>query len=129
MSLTIQLGPDPIPAHLPAPAAGPGVGAFAEFRGVVRGEEQGRPISALVYEAYQPMAEREITRILDALVTAHPCHAVHVRHRLGRIPVGETAIYIGVSSRHRAEAFAVLAGFMDRLKLDVPIWKTDAVFV
>lgn len=129
MSLTIQLGPEPIPACLPPPFTGPGVGALAEFRGVVRGEEQGRPIAALVYEAYQPMAEREMTRILDALVTAHPCHAVHVRHRLGRIPVGETAIYIGIVSRHRAEAFAVLAAFMDRLKHDVPIWKTEAVFV
>jgi molybdopterin synthase catalytic subunit len=127
MSLTIQIGADPIPDSLPALFAGPAVGAFAEFRGIVRGEEQGRPISALVYEAYQPMAEREMTRILDALVAGHPCHAVHVRHRIGRIPVGETAIYIGVASRHRAEAFAVLAGFMDRLKLDVPIWKTDAI--
>jgi molybdopterin synthase catalytic subunit len=127
MSLIIQLSPDPIPTALPPPSTGPGVGAFAEFRGIVRGEEQGRPIGGLVYEAYQPMAEREMTRILDALVTAHPCHAVHVRHRIGRIPVGETAIYIGVASRHRAEAFAVLAGFMDRLKLDVPIWKTDVI--
>lgn len=127
MSLSIQLGSDPIPHSLPAPFAGPGIGAFVEFRGVVRGEEQGRAISALVYEAYQPMAEREMARILDALVAAHPCHAVHVRHRIGRIPVGETAIYIGVASRHRAEAFAVLSGFMDRLKQDVPIWKTDAL--
>ena len=127
MSLTIQLSADPIPDSIPPPFSGPGLGAFAEFRGIVRGEEQGRPISALVYEAYQPMAEREITRILDALVVAHPCHAIHVRHRLGRIPVGEAAIYIGVVSRHRAEAFTVLSGFMDRLKQDVPIWKTDAI--
>lgn len=127
MSLSIQLGTDPIPDSLPAPFIDPGAGAFAEFRGTVRGEEQGRPISALVYEAYQPMAEREMTRILDELLAAHPCLAVHVRHRIGRIPVGETAIYIGVVSRHRASAFAVLAGFMDRLKLDVPIWKTDAI--
>lgn len=127
MSLTIQLSADPIPDSLPAPFAGPGVGALTEFRGIVRGEEQGRPIAALVYEAYQPMAEREITRILDSLVIAHPCHGVQVRHRLGRIPVGEAAIYVGVASRHRAEAFAVLAGFMDRLKQDVPIWKTDVV--
>ena len=127
MSLTIHLGPEPIPTTLPAPFTGPGVGSLAEFRGLVRGEEQGRPIAALVYEAYQPMAEREITRILDALVTAHPCQAVHVRHRLGRIPVGEAAIYIGVVSRHRTESFAVLSGFMDRLKLDVPIWKTEVI--
>jgi molybdopterin synthase catalytic subunit len=127
MSLSIQLGSDPIPDAIPPPSVGAGVGAFAEFRGIVRGEEKGRPIAALVYEAYQPMAEREMTRILDELLTAHPCHAIHVRHRIGRIPVGETAIYIGVVARHRAEAFAVLSGFMDRLKLDVPIWKIDAV--
>lgn len=127
MRLTLHLGPEPIPASLPAPLTGPGIGALAEFRGLVRGEEQGHPIAGLVYEAYQPMAEREITRIVDALVTAHPCLAVHIRHRLGPIPVGEAAIYVGVVSRHRAEAFAVLAGFMDRLKIDVPIWKTDVI--
>lgn len=127
MRLTLHLGPEPIPAALPPPLTSPGIGALAEFRGLVRGEEQGNPIAGLVYEAYQPMAEREITRIVDALVTAHPSLAVHIRHRLGPIPVGETAIYIGVVSRHRAEAFAVLAGFMDRLKIDVPIWKTDVI--
>lgn len=127
MHLLIQLGPDPIPSALPAPLAGPGIGALAEFRGLVRGEEKGAPISALVYEAYRPMAEREITRILESLLAEHPCHAVHVHHRLGRVPVGEAAIYVAVAARHRAEAFAVLAGFMDRLKQDVPIWKTDAL--
>jgi molybdopterin synthase catalytic subunit len=127
MSVTILLGPDPIPDQPPVPLAGPGVGALAEFRGLVRGEEKGAPISALVYEAYQPMAEREITRILESLLAAHPCLAVHVRHRLGRVLVGEAAIYVAVAARHRAEAFAVLTGFMDRLKQDVPIWKTHAL--
>ncbi len=127
MSLAIHLGPEPIPATLPPPATGAGVGAVAEFRGLVRGEEKGAPIAALVYEAYQPMAEREITRILDELTTAHPCLGVRVHHRLGRVPVGEAAIYIGVAARHRAEAFTVLSAFMDRLKQDVPIWKTDVV--
>jgi molybdopterin synthase catalytic subunit len=73
------------------------------------------------------MAEREITRILESLLAAHPCLAVHVRHRLGRVLVGEAAIYVAVAARHRAEAFAVLTGFMDRLKQDVPIWKTHAL--
>ena len=127
MRITLHLGPEPIPATLPPPDAGPGIGAFAEFRGLVRGEENGQPIGGLLYEAYQPMASREITRILDALSVAHPAHAVRVIHRLGPVPVGEAAIYIGVVARHRAEAFAFLAGFMDRLKQDVPIWKTDVL--
>ena len=47
-------------------------------------------------------------------------------HRVGIIPVGETAIYVGVASPHRGEAIALLAEFMDRLKQDVPIWKRRA---
>jgi molybdopterin synthase catalytic subunit len=34
---------------------------------------------------------------------------------------------VRVTARHRAAAFAVLAGFMDRLKQDVPIWKIRAL--
>jgi molybdopterin synthase catalytic subunit len=127
MRLHIQLGPEPIPNVLPAPSAGAETGAFVEFRGLVRGIEGDRAIGGLIYEAYQPMAEREIARIADALVVDHPVHAVRIFHRLGPVPVGEAAIYLGVSARHRAEAFAFVTGFMDLLKKDVPIWKTDTL--
>lgn len=103
----------------------PDAGALATFTGLVRGSENGRPISALVYEAYQPMAETITRRILAELSLAHPCHSVFVQHRIGVIRVGEAAIYIAVQSKHRAPAFALLAAFMDRLKQDVPVWKTD----
>lgn len=125
--LSVHVGPEPIPAQPAPPEPDSGVGALAEFRGLVRGEENGAPIGGLRYEAYQPMAEREIARIVEELAAAHPVRAVRVVHRIGDVPVGEAAIYIGVSARHRAEAFALLAGFMDRLKQDVPIWKTDTL--
>jgi molybdopterin synthase catalytic subunit len=125
MQLHVYVGPEPIAASQPAPVAGAGVGALAEFFGLVRGEENGAPIGGLIYEAYQPMAEREIERIVAELCAARPVLGVRVVHRLGRVPVGEAAIYVGVAAKHRAEAFALLTGFMDRLKQDVPIWKTD----
>ena len=93
---------------------------------MVRGEENGQAISALEYEAYPEMAEREIRHILESLAAKHPCLAAKVIHRVGVIPVGDTAIYVGVASPHRAEAIALLAEFMDRLKQDVPIWKRRA---
>ena len=127
MRLFIQLGPEPIPSALPAPAPGPETGAFVEFRGIVRGDEGGHAVGGLVYEAYQPMAERELARLADSLGIEHPVHALRVVHRLGPVPVGEAALYLGIAARHRAEAFAFLAGFMDRLKQDVPIWKTDTL--
>ena len=126
MEIEIQLTPSPIAGKIPPPASG-AAGAWLEFRGVVRGEENGQSIAALEYEAYPEMAEREIRRLLESLAAKYPCLAARVIHRVGIIPVGETAIYAGVAGRHRAEAIALLAEFMDRLKQDVPIWKRRAV--
>jgi molybdopterin molybdotransferase len=98
-------------------------GAIAEFSGNVRDLENGEKISALEYEAYSPMAENQMRQILESLAEKHPCLAAKVIHRIGVIPVGETAIYVGIISEHRGEAFALLAEFMNRLKQDVPIWK------
>jgi molybdopterin synthase catalytic subunit len=111
----------------PSPAVDSGVGAVATFTGTVRGSENDHPISALLYEAYQPMAETITHRILTELSAEHPCHSVFVQHRIGTVPVGEAAIHISVQAKHRAPAFALLAAFMDRLKQDVPIWKTDTL--
>jgi molybdopterin molybdotransferase len=127
MEIEIQLTPDPIAEKIPPlPSLGTH-GAWLEFRGVVRDEENGETISALEYEAYPEMAGREIRRILESLGSKFPCLAAKVIHRVGVIPVGETAIYVGVASPHRGEAIALLAGFMDRLKQDVPIWKRRAL--
>ena len=100
-----------------------GGGAVVRFEGRVRGEDQGAAIDALDYEAYEPMAQRQMEKIARELGTLHPCLAVRVRHRVGRVPVGEAAILVEIGAKHRAEAFAFLAAFMDRLKQDVPIWK------
>ncbi|MEI6195455.1 MAG: molybdenum cofactor biosynthesis protein MoaE [Verrucomicrobiota bacterium] len=126
MEIDIQLTTAPIAGNILPPASG-APGAWLEFRGVVRGEENGQPIAALEYEAYPEMVVREIRRLLETLAAKHPCLAARVIHRVGTIPVGETAIYVGVSGRHRGEAMALLADFMDRLKQDVPIWKRRAV--
>ena len=126
MEIEIQLTNSCIAAKILPPASGT-AGAWLEFRGVVRGEENGQSIAALEYEAYPEMAGREIRRLLEMLAAKHSCLAARVIHRIGVIPVGETAIYVGVTGRHRAEAIALLAGFMDRLKQDVPIWKRRAL--
>ena len=127
MEIEIKIGEWKIDSKHFGAEAGKGVGAWVEFTGIVRGMEEGRAISALRYEAYQPMAENQIRRILDELHAAHPCLRVEVLHRIGVVPVGQAAIYIGVEAIHRAEAFAMASDFMDRLKQDVPIWKTEVI--
>jgi molybdopterin molybdotransferase len=123
MHIEIQFTDQPIAAKNPPPSEPGAQGAVVEFNGVVRGEEGGRPIAALIYEAYPEMAARQIRRLLEDIATRHPCGGAKVIHRLGIVPVGEAAIYVGITSRHRAGGIALLAEFMDRLKRDVPIWK------
>ena len=127
MEIEIQLTNGPISEKISPPAQLDSAGAWLEFRGVVRDSENGGKISALEYEAYPEMAGREIRRLLEEISKKNPCLGAKVIHRVGIIPVGETAVYVGVSSQHRAEAIAFLGEFMDRLKQDVPIWKRRAL--
>ena len=127
MQVKIEITPNRIDARRNQPdELSRGIGALAEFSGIVRAEEDGRAIAALEYEAYSPMAEKVTREIIEDIGRSHPCLSVRVTHRVGIVPVGETAIHIVVTSRHRAEAFAMLAEFMNRLKQDVPIWKRRA---
>ena len=122
MKVFVRLSPDPI---TPLPNITDSTsGAVVTFSGVVRNEEQNQPITSLFYEAYQPMAETLIRDILRQLSLSHPCTSVDLLHRLGHVPVGEISIWIRVLAPHRAEAFSLMTHFLDRLKKDVPIWKT-----
>ena len=129
MEIEFQLTSEPIAEKIPPPQGWPSAktGAWLEFRGIVRDEENGQNISALEYEAYPEMAEREIRRLLQEISMRYSCLAAKVIHRVGVIPVGETAIYVGIASPHRGEAIGLLAEFVDRLKQDAPIWKRRGI--
>lgn len=124
MKIEIQLTKEPIAGQCEMPAEFSGAGgAFVEFSGIVRDTENGQKITAIEYEAYSPMAENKLRQIVEELAELFPCLAARVVHRIGVIPAGETAIHVGIAGKHRGEAFALLTEFMNRLKLDVPIWK------
>lgn len=125
MNIRIEITRQPLLAR-GVTTAESGVGAVVEFAGVVRGEEEGAAIAGLDYEAYETMARSEMERMARELANVFPCRMLEVVHRIGRVPVGEASIVVRVEAKHRAEAFAMLAEFMDRLKRDVPIWKKVA---
>ena len=64
-------------------------GGLAAFLGVVRNENEGRPVARIEYTAYEPMAEREMQRIAVELAAAFPETRIAMRHRLGTLPLGE----------------------------------------
>jgi molybdopterin synthase catalytic subunit len=102
-------------------------GAVLCFEGVVRAMEDGRPLVALDYEVYEPMALRELTQLANDIAVRHGLHRVAAWHSRGRVNVGEISFRLVIWSAHRREALDAMDEFIDRLKQDVPIWK-HAVF-
>jgi molybdopterin synthase catalytic subunit len=103
----------------------PGEGAIVSFAGLVRNQNQGRRVRFLEYEAYEPLAVRVLTRIVEETRAAWPSARVGVHHRIGRLEIGEASIIIVAASPHRAEAFAACRYAIERVKQIAPIWKHE----
>jgi molybdopterin synthase catalytic subunit len=100
-------------------------GGLALFVGVVRDHNEGHRVDRLEYEAYRPMAEREMSRIAGELARTHPEAQVIFRHRVGALVVGDIAVAVAASAPHRAEAFAACREGIEAIKSRVPIWKCE----
>jgi MoaE-MoaD fusion protein len=100
-------------------------GGLALFVGVVRDHHEGRPVGHLFYEAYEPMAEKELAKVQASVEGAFPGARVLVKHRIGRLEVGEVAVVVAASAPHREEAFAACREGIELIKASVPIWKKE----
>ncbi len=112
------------PLSHPPPFPCDGAGAVVWFEGRVRPTENGRTIRGLCYEAYEPMARDMLVAIGEELVRRHGLLALCVEHSKGPVGVGECSFRLQIAGRHRQESLAAMGEFIDRLKRDVPIWKT-----
>jgi molybdopterin synthase catalytic subunit len=102
-----------------------GDGAIASFAGLVRDHNQGRRVSYLEYEAYEPLAMRALNLIIEEARGLWPTARLGVHHRTGRLDIGEASIIIVAASPHRGEAFAACRYMIERVKQIVPIWKHE----
>ena len=110
---------------LQASVADPACGGYASFEGWVRDRNDGRAVDRLEYEAYALLATKEGERIIaEAIERFGVAHARCV-HRVGELGLGELAVWVGVSSPHRGEAFAACRYIIDEVKHRVPIWKKE----
>ena len=103
----------------------PSCGGYVSFEGHIRDHNHGRVVTRLYYEAYEPLATRELTRIAVAAARDHGLHAVRCWHRTGELTPLEPAVIVQVLAPHRAEAFAGCRQVIDELKTRAPIWKKE----
>jgi molybdopterin converting factor subunit 1 len=100
-------------------------GAVVIFDGIVRNHSRGRSTLYLDYTAYERMALRLMEQLAGEALVKFEIRDVRLIHRLGRLQIGETSVYIVVASAHRAAAFDACRWLIDTLKNTVPIWKKE----
>ena len=112
------------------------IGAIATFQGLVSdynqelqqpnvaGAEQNDTLE-LQLEHYPGMVEKALEKIILRAAERWALIGVRVIHRVGRLSVKDQIVFVGVSSRHRSDAFAACAFIMDFLKSEAPIWKKE----
>ena len=121
-------------ARVPLPAGDalqwatvPTCGGVVLFSGVARDHSPGREqVTGLTYEAYEAAAERGLAEVAaEARRQWAGVGRVVLLHRLGEVPLGESAVVVVVSAPHRDEAFVAARFCIDTLKARVPLWKQE----
>lgn len=113
------------PAALQAGLRDSAAGACASFEGWVRNINQGESVDALEYETHAALANSEgETVITEALERFDIIDAACV-HRVGRLAIGDCAVWVGVIAGHRGPAFDACRYIIDEIKHRLPIWKKE----
>ena len=103
----------------------PECGAVLVFVGRTREHFAGKKVLELHYEAYAPMAIKEMQRIKDQIQERWPQTNVAMVHRLGTVNITEASVVIAVSTPHRSDCYEASRYAIDTLKETVPIWKKE----
>ena len=103
----------------------PQSGGIDVFVGTVRDATKGKTVLRLEFEAYEPMALKEMQKIADQAFAKWPVQKLLIQHRTGVLQIGEVPVIIAVSCAHRDAAFEACRYVIDTLKQTVPIWKKE----
>ncbi len=122
----VEITTEPIDLHtLVAAVQHSGVGAISTFLGTVRDVNDGQSVTGIDYEAYQPMAEREMQLIANEVIARWPGLRVAIVHRVGTLQVGEVSVAIACAHARRAPSADAMREAIEALKVRVPIWKRE----
>jgi molybdopterin synthase catalytic subunit len=113
------------PHQIVPPLEKPEDGAIVMFDGIVRGHSRGRRTLYLEYEAYEEMALKQMRTLAEEALERFAIRNLALVHRLGRLEIGESSVFLAVFSEHRAPAFEACRYLIDTLKRTVPIWKKE----
>ena len=102
-------------------------GAVVTFTGRVRNNNNGNSVTTLTLEHYPGMTEKSLAKIIMQAKERWQIGRVKVIHRIGELSIGDQIVFVGVTSKHRQDAFAANEFIMDYLKVKAPFWKKEQI--
>ncbi len=102
-------------------------GAVVTFTGRVRNNNNGNSVTTLTLEHYPGMTEKSLAKIIIQAKERWNIGRVKVIHRIGELSIGDQIVFVGVTSKHRQDAFAANEFIMDYLKVKAPFWKKEQI--
>jgi len=102
-------------------------GAVVTFTGRVRNNNNGNSVTTLTLEHYPGMTEKSLAKIIMQAKERWQIGRVKVIHRIGELNIGDQIVFVGVTSKHRQDAFAANEFIMDYLKVKAPFWKKEKI--
>ncbi len=103
----------------------PDSGCANIFVGTVRNKTKEKQVTSLEFEAYEPMAKREMKKIASDAQKLFSTINILIYHRVGKLKVGDIPVVIIATSAHRKDAIRASHYIIDVLKKTVPIWKKE----
>jgi molybdopterin synthase catalytic subunit len=100
-------------------------GAIVTFTGRVRNQNEGKNVTSLTLEHYPGMTEKSLSVIINQAKTRWHIGRVRVIHRIGELFIGDQIVFVGVTSKHRKDAYEANEFIMDYLKVQAPFWKKE----
>ena len=126
VAIDFEIGPDVIdPVARKAALEASAAGACVCFEGWVRDINDDEPVDALEYESHPAIAVDEGNQVLTEALGQFDVTAVACVHRIGRLEIGDCAVWVGVSAGHRDAAFNACRYIIDEIKHRLPIWKKE----
>lgn len=100
-------------------------GAVVTFCGRVRNNNLGLDVKGLTLEHYPGMTEKSLQKIVNSARKKWNLGRVTIIHRVGKLLIGQQIVFVGVTCKHRGNAFSANEFIMDFLKVKAPFWKKE----
>lgn len=100
-------------------------GAIVTFVGSVRDFCGSETKGSFRLDHYPGMTEKVLQKIENEAHQRWELLSTTIIHRVGKLDSGDQIVFVGVSSKHRKNAFAACEYMMDILKTEAPFWKKE----